>query len=58
MNKHRYFTKQLHHFKCGTCDMWWSIENYTDDGEGLYCPHCGYYADMETIDDDGETEGG
>lgn len=42
---HRCSLEQLYHFRCGKCDKWWSIADYTPT-ETITCPHCAYTTEV------------
>lgn len=33
--------EKLHHFRCSTCDKWWSIGDFDKKIKELFCPWCG-----------------
>jgi DNA-directed RNA polymerase subunit RPC12/RpoP len=37
-----YSVENLYHFRCGECDKWWTIGDFSLISKlVIYCPHCG-----------------
>lgn len=48
---HTYLIEILYHFKCYRCTKWWSIGDYKIQ-EYITCPHCGFKAELEEINNE------
>jgi len=44
--KHVVSLEKLFHFRCYSCDQWWSIGDWQEKKE-IACPHCGVVAEIE-----------
>jgi len=42
--KHQRSIEQLNHFRCGTCNKWWSVGDAPLSKKVWYCPWCGLEA--------------
>lgn len=45
--------ERLHHFRCGSCRMWWSIGDAPDDKHKWFCPWCGTENTYEPVQQGG-----
>lgn len=51
--KHGVSIEQLHHFKCCSCNLWWTIGDFqTLNKDKVICPHCGTEAEINEIEQD------
>lgn len=42
---HTVSVETIAHYRCGTCNRWWSVANY-GVARRMTCPHCGTDADV------------
>jgi len=50
-----FFKMKIHMLECEDCGTKWTISGFfLDDGEEIYCPHCGSEAYREDATDDVE----
>lgn len=38
---HNFSVEIIKHFRCGSCNLWWSISDDSNCDTLRYCPHCG-----------------
>lgn len=50
MNKHKYSSEILVHFRCMECNKWWTIGDYVFvPNATIICPHCGAKGEIENV---------
>lgn len=47
--QHSVSTETLHHFRCGSCGLWWSIADDPTPKALRSCPHCGTKGRVEEL---------
>ena len=47
--QHSVSTETLHHFRCGSCGLWWSIADDPTPKALRTCPHCGTKGRVEEL---------
>ncbi|HEX8993629.1 MAG TPA: hypothetical protein VF803_00055 [Candidatus Paceibacterota bacterium] len=45
--------ERLHHFRCKTCDKWWSVGDAPEDKHAWFCPWCGVEGEYEATPKEG-----
>ena len=44
LRKHQRSVEQLSHFRCGSCNKWWSVGDASLSKKKWWCPWCGLEA--------------